>query len=164
MMSRQHFVSALCLLALLQLCGCSTWLTGNYQDPDLQLVKVEVVKARLLEQHIVLHFRIDNPNDSSLAVRSLTYRVYLGDLLLADGYSEQWFTLAANHSGYFEIPVRTNLWEHLRGLVKLMRHPDQPVPYRLEGELETGMLFGHTLQLARVGEIIPGNFIPEKHR
>ena len=164
MMSRQHVFTALWLSALLQLSGCSTWLTGNYQDPDLHLVKVEVVKARLLEQRLMLHFRIDNPNDSSLAIRSLTYRVYLGDMLLADGHSEEWFTLAANHSGYFQIPVRTNLWEHLRGLVKFTRHPDRPVPYRLEGELETGMLFGHTLHLARVGEIIPGDFIPEKKR
>lgn len=164
MMSRQRWITLLWLFALLHLSGCSTWLTGDYQDPELRLVKVQVVKAHLLEQRIVLHFRIDNPNDSSLAIRGLTYQVYLGDLLLADGHSDEWFTLAAHSTGYFEVPVRTNLWEHLRGLAALLRHPEKPVPYRLEGELQSGMLFGHTLQLARSGEIIPGNFILEKHR
>lgn len=163
-MPRQCLAAALLLGALLQLSGCSGWLPGNAREPELSLVKVQVVKAHLLEQRFVLHFRIDNPDDSDVAVRTLAYRVYLGDLLLADGESEQWFTLGSHHTAYFEVPVRTNLWEHLRGLVKLMRHPDRPVPYRLEGELETGFLYAHTLHLARSGEIIPGNFIAEKHR
>ncbi|WP_213879999.1 LEA type 2 family protein [Pseudomonas sp. dw_358] len=163
MMPRLHWV-ALYLYTLLQLSGCSSWLPGNAREPELTLVKVQVVKAHLLEQRFILHFRIDNPDDDNVAVRSLTYRVYLGDLLLADGTSDQWFTLDAHHTGDFEVPVRTNLWEHLRGLVKLMRHPDRPVPYRLEGELQTGFLYAHTLQLARSGEIIPANFIAEKHR
>jgi LEA14-like dessication related protein len=161
---RQHLATALWLCAFLQLAGCSTWLTGGYQDPDLRLSKVEVVKARLLEQQILLHFRIDNPNDASLAIRSLTYRVWIGDMLLAEGHSEQWFTLGALHRASFQVPVRTNLWQHLRGLAKLAKRPEHAVPYRLEAELNTGLLFGHSLHFIRSGEIIPGNFILEKHR
>jgi LEA14-like dessication related protein len=161
MLNRHTLPRTLCLLALVQIAGCSTWLTGNYQDPDLHLVRVEVVKAKLLEQRFILHFRIDNPNDASLPVRSLTYRVFLGDILLADGHSEEWFTLAARHTGYFQVPVRTNLWRHLREMARLMRQSRHSVPYRLEAELNTGMFFGHSLHLRRSGEIIPGNFIPE---
>ena len=43
-------------------------MTGGFKDPDVQLIKVDVVKARLLEQEFRLRFRIDNPNGVSLPV------------------------------------------------------------------------------------------------
>ena len=167
MVSVRNIAGIVTLLLAASLAGCSTsstWLTGNYQDPDLHLVKVEVVKARLLQQRFILHFRLDNPNDATLPVRGLAYRIHLGDVLLAEGYSEEWFTAGANRSSYFSIPIRTDLWAHLRELAKMARARENPVPYRLEGELETGLLFGHTQQLSRSGEIIPQNFIAERHK
>ena len=62
------------------LSGCS-WMTGNFEDPDVKLLKVEVIKARLLEQEFVMRFRIDNPNDFSLPVRGLRYAVQLLSLI-----------------------------------------------------------------------------------
>ncbi|MNW10568.1 hypothetical protein D3C71_2078130 [compost metagenome] len=59
------------------------------------------------------------------------------------------------------MPIRTNLWQHLREVVKLLKKPDQPIPYRLEGELKTGLFIGNDVHLSRYGEIIPGDFIPE---
>jgi LEA14-like dessication related protein len=146
---------------LLGLGGCSSWFGGHYRAPEVHLVHVEVVKAKVLEQRFVLRFSIDNPSDSRLRVRGLIYRVTLGDVLLTDGEADDWFTVAAHSKEYYEIPVRTNLWEHLRDLAKLLRHPDRPIPYRLEGRLKTGFLFRHNLHLDRSGEIIPGDYIPE---
>lgn len=60
-------------------------MTGSFEDPDVKLLKVEVVKARLLEQEFVMRFRIDNPNDFSLPVRGLQYAVQLNDIQLAEG-------------------------------------------------------------------------------
>ena len=34
----------------------------------------------------------------------------------------------------------------MREVVKLLKKPDQPIPYRLEGELKTGLLIGKTRQ------------------
>ena len=68
----------------------------------MHLVKVEVVRAKLLEQRFVLHFRIDNPNDSDLTVRGLEYRIHLGDILLAEGEHEHWFTVGPKRSGYLQ--------------------------------------------------------------
>jgi LEA14-like dessication related protein len=149
------------LALLLSLSGCMSWFTGRYQDPEVHLVHVEVVKAKLFEQRFVLRLSIDNPNDSRLPVRGLIYRVTLGGILLTDGEADDWFTVAAHSKEYYEIAVRTNLWEHLRDLAKLLKHPDRPIPYRLEGTLKTGFLFGHHLHLDRSGEIIPGDYIPE---
>jgi len=154
-------IRTISLLMVLALSGCTSWFVDNDIDPQVHLVKIEVVKAKLLEQRFRLHFRVDNPNDSDLTVRGLTYRVHVGHLLLAEGEYGHWFTVSPKSSGYFQVPIRTNLWPQMREVLKMLRNPSQPVPYRLEGELETGLFIGYDVHLARNGEIIPGDFIPE---
>lgn len=143
------------------LAGCSTWFTGGFKDPDVQLIKVDVIKARLLEQEFRLRFRIDNPNAVSLPVRGLDYAVHLNEMKLAEGYSNEWFTVPAHGHHAFDVPVRTNLWRHVRQIVKMLEQPEQPIRYRLQGEVKTGLLFGRSVHMSRNGEIIPGDFIPE---
>nr|WP_028239888.1 LEA type 2 family protein [Stutzerimonas azotifigens] len=141
--------------------GCSTWFTGDFEEPQVQLTKVEVVKARLLEQEFLLRFRIRNPNDRSLPVRGLAYTVHLNDIKLASGESSLWATIPAHASEVYEVPVHTNLWRHMKYIVRLLEKPDQPIRYRLEGEVKTGLMFGRRVHIANNGEIIPGDFIPE---
>ncbi|QGZ30594.1 LEA type 2 family protein [Stutzerimonas stutzeri] len=153
---------AVVLLGLLSsLAGCSTWFSGDFQDPRVQLTDVEIIKARLLEQQFMLRFRIDNPNERSLPVRGLIYTVHLNDVELASGESSGWTTVPAHGSDYYEVPIHTNLWRHMKYIVRLLEKPDRPIAYRLEGELKTGMLLGRRVHIATNGEIIPGNFIPE---
>ncbi|SEE54590.1 LEA type 2 family protein [Pseudomonas coleopterorum] len=149
------------LLSVLALTGCATWFTGNYEDPKVHLVKVEVVKANLLQQRFILRFRIDNPNRRSLPVRGMSYSVRLEDMLLSEGETSDWFSVAGRSGEYYEVPVRTNLWQHVRELSKLLKHPDRPIRYELRGELRTGVLFGHDVVLNHTGEInargLPGH-------
>ena len=87
----------LVLLALgTYLSGCSIGAGSKFQDPDIQLVDVELVHARLLEQQFVLHFRIDNPNSKSFPMRGIDYRVLLNDTPLATGSNTQWLTVPGN--------------------------------------------------------------------
>jgi LEA14-like dessication related protein len=114
-----------------------------------------------LEQKFMLHFRVDNPGDSDLTVRGLTYRIHLGDLLLTEGEHEHWFTVSPRHSAYFKVPIRTNLWPQVREVVKLLEKPREQIPYRLEGELETGLFIADYVHLERNGVIIAADFIAE---
>lgn len=143
------------------LAGCSTWFSSDFQDPQVRLSKVDIVKARLLEQEFLLRFRIDNPNEHSLPVRGLVYTVHLNDIELAKGESSGWLTVPANSFEYYEVPVHTNLWRHMKHVVRLLEKPDRPIAYRLEGELKTGLMRGRRVHISSNGEIIPGNFIPE---
>lgn len=156
-----HRLLRLSLLAvLLSLGGCASWFGDEVRDPELHLLKVERVKARLTQQRFILHFRLDNPNDSALQMRGLSYRVRLNDLLLAEGEHEQWLRVDPHGRRTFEVEVRTNLWQHLKPLAKLLRQ-HAPLHYRLEGTLYTGLFFARDLHLSRSGEIIPGDFVPE---
>lgn len=161
MLSRRRTLQTLILLFFLGLGGCASWFSDDEPDPEVHLVRVEVVRAKLLEQRFVLHFRIDNPNDSDLTVRGLEYRIHLGDILLAEGEHEHWITVGPKRSGFYKVPIRTNLWPKVRDLVKQLKSPKHPIPYRLEGEMETGLFIAHYVHLARNGVIIPADLIPE---
>ena len=158
---RARTIKTIALAMLLMVSGCTSWFDSGDKDPDVHLEKVELVQAKLLEQRFKLHFRVDNPNDSTLTVRGLSYAVYLGTIKLTEGENEHWFSVQPNSSAMYVIPVRTNLWPQVRPLVNLLETPDQPIPYRLEGTLQTGLFYGYDVNLTRKGEIIPGDFIPE---
>ncbi|PSS57137.1 LEA type 2 family protein [Pseudomonas sp. BBP2017] len=146
---------------ILQLTGCASWLDSDYRDPEVHLVKVEAVNVRLLEQEFLLHIRVDNPNDGRLFIRYLAYSVRLNDLLLAEGEESLWRSVGGHARRTFKIPVRTNLWQQLKPLAKMLRNTDQPLRYRLDGELNSGLIFARDLHLSRSGEIIPGDLLPE---
>ena len=152
------------LLLILNLGGCASWFSDDSVDPAVHLVKVEVVRAKLLEQKFILHFRIDNPNDSDLTVRGMEYRIHLADMLLAEGEHEHWITVAPKSSGFYRIPIRTNLWPRVKDVVKMLKNPNQQIPYRLQGEMETGLFIAHYVHLERNGVIIPADLIPEHNR
>ena len=159
--SRTRITRTLLLMMVLTLSGCASWFDSGEKDPDVHLMRVELVKAKMLEQRFKLYFRIDNPNDSTLTVRGLTYRIQLDAIKLAEGEYSQWFSVEAKSHAVLVVPVRTNLWPQVRPLIKLLESPDQPIPYRLDGTLETGLFYGNDVHLTRKGEIIPADFIPE---
>lgn len=161
-MTTPRLAHCLLILALcLGLGGCASWFTSDEPDPEVHLVKVEVVRAKLMEQRFVLHFRIDNRNDSDLTVRGLEYRVHLGGILLAEGEHEHWITVNPKSSRFYKVPIRTNLWPNVKDLVKQLKNSPQGIPYRLEGEMETGLFIAHYVHLARNGVIISADLIPE---
>ncbi len=103
------------------LAGCASWGGDDWREPEVHLVEVETVKARLLEQEFVLHLRIDNPNDSRLFIRNLSYAIRLNDLLLVQDETSVWRSVGGHARRTFKITARTNLWQHLKPLAKLLK-------------------------------------------
>ncbi|WP_130904376.1 MULTISPECIES: LEA type 2 family protein [unclassified Pseudomonas] len=161
-MITRRFAQCLLMLALcLGLGGCASWFASDEPDPEVHLTRVEVVRAKLLEQRFVLHFRIDNRSENELTVRGMEYRIHLGDILLVDGEHEHWISIGPKASRFYKVPIRTNLWPKVRDLVKQLKNSEQGIPYRLEGEMETGLFIAHYVHLERNGVIIPADLIPE---
>ncbi|MFJ4349197.1 LEA type 2 family protein [Pseudomonas sp. NPDC089401] len=159
-MLRQIRRPVLLLLLGAVLAGCASWSDDDWRDPEVHLVEVETVKAQLLQQEFILHLRIDNPNDSRLFIRNLNYSLWLNDLKLADDQVSVWRSVGGHARRTFKISARTNLWQQIKPLSKLLKS-QQPLHYRLQGELQTGLLIHRDLHLSRSGEIIPGDFLPE---
>lgn len=147
-------------LLLVWVAGCASWGSDGWQEPQVHLVKVEKVKMRLHQQEFTLHLRVDNPNDSRLFIRSLGYSVKLGELTLAQDEASLWRSVGGHSRRTFKITARTNLWQHLKPLAKLLKS-GQPLQYQLRGDLATGLIVHRDLHLLQRGEIIPGDLQPE---
>ena len=81
MIARARSLLLATLIAWLALlAGCVSWGGDDWREPEVHLVEVETVKARLLEQEFVLHLRVDNPNDSRLFIRNLAYAIRLNEI------------------------------------------------------------------------------------
>ncbi len=160
MIARARLLLGPLLACLALLAGCSSWGGGDWREPEVRLVEVETVKARLLEQEFVLHLQVDNPNDGRLFIRNLSYAIRLNDLLLVQDETSLWRSVGGHARRTFKITARTNLWQHLKPLAKLLKS-GQPLHYSLQGELATGLLLHRDLHLSRSGEIIPGDYYPE---
>ncbi|HEN8798011.1 hypothetical protein HP546_21455 [Pseudomonas sp. CM25] len=161
MIARARSLLLATLIAWLALlAGCVSWGGDDWREPEVHLVEVETVKARLLEQEFVLHLRVDNPNDSRLFIRNLAYAIRLNDLLLVEDEASIWRSVGGHARRTFKITARTNLWRQLKPLAKLLKS-GQPLHYTLQGELATGLIVHRDLHLSRSGEIIPGDLNPE---
>lgn len=147
-------------LLLTLLAGCASWGGDDWREPQVHLVRVETVKARLLQQEFILHVRVENPNDSRLFIRSLDYSVRLNDLLLVQDQASLWRSVGGHAQRTFKITARTNLWQQLKPLAKMLKR-EQPLHYRLQADLHTGLIIHRDLHLSRSGEIIPGDLQPE---
>lgn len=145
----------------LLLSACSSLFSSDFRDPSIHLIRIEVVRAKMLEQKFNLFFRVDNPNDFNLDIDDLSFSVFLNEIKLASGQSNISYNLPANSTTEFKVPVRANLWRNLKQVIKMLKNPNEPIHYRLEGQVEVGSWFGRSVHLSRNGEIIPGNFIPE---
>lgn len=143
------------LSAMFWLSGCAIF-GQSYTKPDIRLANVEMLKANMWEQSFRLRLRVDNPNSRALPVRGMHYEVFLNDARLATGVSNHPFTVPAYGSQYFDLEVRSNLWRHLRDLARLADR-NQPVAYRIEGHISTGMFFSPRLTLREQGTLDPAN-------
>lgn len=151
----------LILLAGLLLAACSSSVS-NLKKPEIRLLDAEVVRARLLEQELLLYFEIDNPNNISLPVKNLDYRVHLNGVLLADGHSRARFEVPARGKRTFEVPVHTNLWRNVRQFIQMEKNPDVPVHYSLQGSIKTSRVFGKKVYFSRQGQLTPGDYIKDR--
>ncbi|WP_090903170.1 LEA type 2 family protein [Azotobacter beijerinckii] len=137
---------------LIGLAGCSS-LTSTPNPPNVQLVKIDILKARLLEQQFILRFRVDNPDWPTLLVRGLDYEIFLSDVSLTKGKSSHWLTVPAHGNKEFDVLVTTNLWRHMKSIVKVLRKSNHPVQYYLRGKIKTGLLLWRKVPVSYRGDI-----------
>lgn len=152
-MMRSTGLTLVFLAGLLTLNGCAVF-NKSYTEPDITLANVEMLKSNLWEQSFRLRLRVDNPNDRSLPIRGMHYQVYLNNMRLATGVTDRAFTVPAYGSEYFELTVRSNIWRHLGGLMDMVEH-QQPIDYRIDGHLRTGLLWAPRLNLQEHGTLDP---------
>ncbi len=87
--------------------ACSSMLP-KLEAPQLQVVKVDVLKSDFLQQQLRVRMRVDNPNDRVLPVRGITYEMEVAGEPFAHGESDKNFEVPALGSTEFDVSVTAN--------------------------------------------------------
>jgi len=155
----QHFFTAVSLFLLLMISGCHT--TEDLKAPQIRLVNIEVEEIKLLEQKFILHLQVDNPNNLLFPLHRVSYRLWLNNLEIGNGQLDKRFSIAAHNSRRIEVPLHTNIWQHIKPLTAALKNPQNPLHYRLQGKIKTGWLFGSNLHFNSQGEMTPADYLPQ---
>jgi len=119
------------LIVASQLNACS-WMYADFKAPKINLLAIEPLQFGLFEQRFKIRLRLQNRNDSELAVRDMTYVLKLNDADFAHGVIDQEITIPEYGDYIVELPVSVNLKSLLRQLSRL---DNAPIRYQLTGHL-----------------------------
>ena len=128
----------LCLMILgFCLVGCAG-LYGSMERPHINIANVMPREIKLFEQVFDLELRIQNPNDSALAINGLAFELDINDKRFATGVSNQTVTIDRLSSDTVRVEAITTLWGILLQIAEMQRTGRPRVTYHLKGGLYVG--------------------------
>lgn len=153
-MNRRLFaVKAILLAAILAVTACAG--TGTLiNSPEVRLTSVDMTEADFHRQKFLLGFHVSNPNPFPLPVKSLTYRLRIGEQHFVSGETQGNFTVPSNGDSSFAISVEVDL---LRTTTKLAGfipgNVRQELTYELSGSLAVDIPFAKPLEFSHSDRI-----------
>ena len=91
------------------------------ERPRITIANITPREMKLFEQIFDLDLRIQNPNDSPLAINGLTFELEINEKPFASGVSDQTITIGRLNSDIIRVKTVTTLWSVLRQVADLQR-------------------------------------------
>jgi hypothetical protein len=158
-------------LALLVVTGCAT-ITQPWQSPEVAPLGLRVAELGPQRQVFVVTLAVKNPNDRTLPIKAMTYRLTLDGKELAQGSSTLERQIPALGEERVEVEVAANLLgvvPQLPALALQGRPLDWTVvgtvtiadglltlPYRYSGQVDAATLLAQAAQASRARPRPPG--------
>ncbi len=146
-------VRAASLVAIAAISACA----GNgsiISSPEVRLMSIELVSADIDRQTFLLGFDVSNPNPFPLPIRSVRYRVRLGEQRFASGETQGSFTVPSKGNGEFVISVQLNLLRTTSNVSSLIRTGiSRDFDYELSGSFAVDIPFAKPLDFKSGGNI-----------
>jgi len=152
-MPNRPLARALCLLLpLALLAGCAT-LTKPWEAPEVALAGLRVKELGLTRQTVILTLAVRNPNDRTLPIKGLTYRLKLEGNEIAQGASALDRQIPAFGDALMDVEVTGSLLGLVQQLPGLALK-DRPLDWILSGTttIADGLL---TLPYRYSGQVDP---------
>lgn len=144
-------VGTVAAIATLSACA-GTGLMIN--SPQVTLTNIEIVSADFDAQTFLLGFDVNNPNAFPLPVRSVRYRVRLGDHQFASGETQGNFTVPSKGNGKFSISVQLDLLKTTSNISTLIQSGlSRDMDYELSGSFLVDIPFAKPLNFENGGKI-----------
>lgn len=142
---------------VLLLAGCAG--LGELKKPQVGLAGLALDEIGLFEQRFLVMLRVTNPNDDSVTIDGVEFKLELNDQHFANGVGKERITLPRMGDALVKLSVTTNLgslWKQVRAL-----QGGKPIGYRMTGKLYAPWLPGG-IPFDRKGELPGlGEFLPE---
>jgi LEA14-like dessication related protein len=151
-----------CALALASLSGCAG-LAMQSRPLDVTLADIGVLDVGLLEQTLRLRLRVQNPNDTDLAIDGFSFALEVNGKPFARGVSNKPVNVPRYGQTLVEVDAVTGLVGILRQIEQYSRGDRQTLTYRLTGHVSTAsagrLAFDHgsELRLPQVDSPGPGH-------
>jgi LEA14-like dessication related protein len=146
-------VRAASLIAFSAISACAG--TGSVvSSPVVRLMSIEMTRADFDGQTFLLSFDVSNPNPFPLPIRSVSYRLRLGDQRFASGKTQGNFTVPADGNGAFGISVELDLLRTTSNISSLIRTGmSRDFDYDLSGSFAVDIPFAKPLEFKSGGNI-----------
>jgi LEA14-like dessication related protein len=129
--------------------GCSA---KHIDAPDIALVDLRFERMEMLETSLLAKIRIDNENVDSINMQGGVFRVYINDIYIGKGLSDQEFEIPRLGSVTQHVTIRVDNLRVLAHVQNLLENGD--FRYRIEGKLfAQGALGKHGFELLREGRV-----------
>ena len=111
-----------------------------FTQPEVALRNVHVRGVGLSGSALDLELRVSNPNDYALEAPRVRYRVYVGDVELAEGMTDLSLTVAEHDSAVVRVPATVGFMAMQRAGRELLG--TGAAPYRVLGRITVGTPYG----------------------
>lgn len=121
---------ALAVLVVLPIAGCVS--TQDALPPQVRLADISFQDASLFEQRLRIDLRLGNPNDITLPIDGLTFKLELNDVVLSEGFSNESVDIPRLSEAKVPVTASTTLLDIVRQILAL-RQQRNSVTYRISG-------------------------------
>ncbi len=141
------------LLAIAALSACAG--SGSLiSSPQVSLTSIEITSADFNSQTFLLSFDVNNPNPFPLPIKSVRYRVRLGEQQFASGETQGNFTVPSEGNEAFAISVQLDLLKTSSNISSLIRSGmSRDLDYELSGSFAVDIPFAKPLDFKSGGNI-----------
>ncbi len=144
--------------AALVLGGCASLAPASWKTPEIDLLAVQPKQIGFKKQSFIVTLRVKNPNDRTLPLKAMSYRLKLEGDKLADGGVELDRRIPALGEEVVDIEVNTGLLELISRLPTLALKRDD-LEWKITGTVTVADGWV-TLPYRYTGKIDPEKLIP----
>ena len=122
---------------ILTLTACAG-VTYHAEPPMVNIAGIQLKDAQLLEQRYELTLRIQNPNETALYIKGLSYNLDINGSEFANGVSNQPIAVPAYGEEMLTASLVSTTLGVINQLNKLSQESKQSLNYRLAGKVSLG--------------------------
>ncbi len=143
-----RIVASLLSITLLVV-GCSGPLSKPLIEPNVQVRGLEITDATLGGIDAIVTLDIDNPNDTRLSARGLSYELFVSGNKLVTGQDDNSISVPAFGRETIELPVRLSYFGIIETLPEVLRTGN--ADYTVKGNIKTS-IFNYPIPFSKKGD------------